>query len=759
MKERESVQFNPNDSGVWDASEMVSKKPAVPEVESEREQEQASNYVRSVQFTQAMQPTQSTQQVRHHIPPNSTSSFRSTQLLNSEQEYEHPYVSNVRRPSRATGSAKTSRPRHALGWCAALDPLLVVAVLLVVVSTVVRGLLADFPKTVDVMPDELRYLDLARSLFLDGTLTIQGQASSFQKILYPLSLFPALFFNDPLDQVKAISWLNAFYASSSLIPAALLAKRIIPKRAARFVALGLVFFLPDMCYSITFMSESLYLPLSLWLLLLLWELFASRGIRSFVLAGFAGVTCYLAYLCKEMALAYVIVVGCYLGIKLLRSLVRFIKVGSERKLNPCLRLNLSEDLLRFLSFLTSFLLLFCIMKLTLFGGLSNSYNQFSFDILHSLYVDMFTLHAVLLNAVYFLLAFAIFPLLIPLASLKSFTWVERRFLVLVLSVLLLSFVTIIFTISLREDAGHIYLRQHIRYVGPLLVPLVLYLVRVAFDHKRLTWGQTLGKGHVLTALVAAFSIGILLLLGQGNLTQGFDAASLHIFALLKDMAAVLPSERFDGAQGALVALSDDEPLLEIDAVLWCAQVLIVVLMIVGLRAFYGRGRTTRVAGALVLVLVFLHFVGNTVVCTQNMREAYDVDESSVREVRAIDKTLSDLPPETHVLIVTDEGNTLADNLVTTYIPDRKHRYHFVSESTIKNQASADEKIGVQIFGFEQPNEIAQTYVLVNSSQDIEVTSPGVSIVAHEPSVRYVLYSVPTGQPLEFKLSDEAEEAS
>ena len=91
----------------------------------------------------------------------------------------------------------------------------------------VRTLVSDFPKSADVMPDELRYLDLSRSLVTDGTLTIRGVASSFQKILYPIALIPAMLFPDPQTQVHVIAFLNSLYASSVVFPAYVLAKRLV----------------------------------------------------------------------------------------------------------------------------------------------------------------------------------------------------------------------------------------------------------------------------------------------------------------------------------------------------------------------------------------------------------------------------------------------------------------------------------------------------------------------------------------------------
>lgn len=145
--------------------------------------------------------------------------------------------------------------------------LYVLIILLFAISCAVRIALAWYPKGIGVLPDEIRYLDLASSLLNNSMLVERGGLSSFQKILYPVTLFPAFFFSDGQMREGAIAVLNCVYASSAVFPAYILAKRVFADAKGPIIAcLFLTLIIPDMCYSMTFLSESVYLPLALWLI-------------------------------------------------------------------------------------------------------------------------------------------------------------------------------------------------------------------------------------------------------------------------------------------------------------------------------------------------------------------------------------------------------------------------------------------------------------------------------------------------------------
>ncbi len=718
-----------------------------------------------------------------------------------------------------------------------IDKLLLLAIALFAASTVVRTMLADFPKAADVMPDEMRYMDLARSLLTDGTLTIRGVQTTFQKILYPIALMPAMLFHDPLTQVKVMGFLNALYASSALFPAYVLARRIAPGFWPGVVCLAIAALLPDLCYSMTFMSESLYLPLSLWLLVLLWDALEKPGRRGIVLAATGGVLCYVAYLCKEVALAYVIVVALMFAARAARRAFEVQKgarvaasargradaaaragaaagagsvastgsagaaassgtaasagivadaegaraeAGADTPANaapanatptkprPHVARAIVNDaafvdsFARFALFLAGFLLPFAFMKLTLFAGMLNSYNQSSLDILQSLYVDVFAFHALALGLVHFALGFAFFPLVLPLVSWRHFPREHRAFLTLLALVLLVSFLTVVFTISMREDAGHVALRQHLRYVGPLLVPFAFYLVRMAAIGPRPRWSETLGRGHVLTVVLTAFCVGILLLFGTANLYQGLDSATLRVFRAVCELDAVIPAEKYDAAVGGLAAIPDDEPLLEINAAVWAVRAVIVALAAAGTVAFCARGRRGERGARCVVSVVLAFCLVNTVACCLHNREAYGTGEESVQEALAVDRALDALPDDAQVLIVYDDSNTMANNLVITYVIDRHHAYRYVSEEDVRNHLADDGTLSASVLpGGAEASGLtpgmmegvgsleAPTYVLVDEQQKLHVSNGNALIIEHDPVVRFTLYCVPNGEPVRF----------
>ena len=182
--------------------------------------------------------------------------------------------------------------------------LVLVTVGLFALSCAMRFFLADFQKGIGVLPDEIRYLDLASSLFNDGQLVERGGLSSFQKILYPLSLFPAFLVDDPETRVRVIALLNSIYVSSAVFPALVLARRLFTSKAPVIVCLVFTLVMPDMCYSMTFLSECIYLPLVLWLVACCLRAFETRERAGYAWCAGAGALCFITYLAKEVALGF-----------------------------------------------------------------------------------------------------------------------------------------------------------------------------------------------------------------------------------------------------------------------------------------------------------------------------------------------------------------------------------------------------------------------------------------------------------------------
>ncbi|WP_291231583.1 hypothetical protein, partial [Gemmiger sp.] len=277
-----------------------------------------------------------------------------------------------------------------------LSPLALVA-LLFFACTIVYGLLSSYPRQLAVYSDELRYLDVARSLLAGRGLRVRNMPSDYQKILYPLCILPALLLKSTAAQITAIGWLNAAYMASAVFPAYALAKtmRMNPHRTVFLV--GVTAVLPTMSAASTFMSETVFLPLSLWQVYFFLRAMLAAPRARIGWCAAAGAFCYLLYLNKEVALYYLI------AWVLVRAWVWWHDKASWK-----------AELAATAVLLGSFLACFLLAKATLFRGLGNSYNQTSW-----LNAEQwrFLPFALACDALFTVLAFWVFPVLLPICGL------------------------------------------------------------------------------------------------------------------------------------------------------------------------------------------------------------------------------------------------------------------------------------------------------------------------------------------------------
>ena len=178
--------------------------------------------------------------------------------------------------------------------------------MLFAVCAVVYGALSSYPRELAVYSDELRYLDVARSLLQGRGLRVRNMPSDYQKILYPLCILPALLLKTTAAQITAIGWLNAVYMASAVFPAYALARAMGMNRRRTAFLVGVTAVLPTMSAASTFMSETVFLPLSLWQVYFFLRAMLAEPKARVGWCAVAGAFCYLLYLNKEVALYYLI---------------------------------------------------------------------------------------------------------------------------------------------------------------------------------------------------------------------------------------------------------------------------------------------------------------------------------------------------------------------------------------------------------------------------------------------------------------------
>jgi len=358
------------------------------------------------------------------------------------------------------------------------------------------------PLMLTISFDESRYLHLARSLAGAGPLTIWGDTTDYQKILYPLVISPAfLLARDPLVQMKLVGIINCLVMSSMVFPVALLARRITPKPSVLLLTLAFAVAVPDFAYTATIMSEPLYWPLTIWAIYLFHEAMAEKEQRKRLLwfAVFGAIT-YLAYLTKEIGVAYLMAAA---------AMLIWEGIRDRRRLKQnAIALTLSAAV---------FTALFLILKLTLFRGMGNSYasplsdyDHLSMDVLRDPGVVFYLLYSTAALLIAAILSFYVLPFLLPLLNFKRMDKKKQR--IYVFSALSLALVAgaIAYTASIRIDIGQRVPILCLRMLAPMAVPFVILCFDILLSKggaaRRINRGKLQFSKTTTLFLAAAFCV-------------------------------------------------------------------------------------------------------------------------------------------------------------------------------------------------------------------------------------------------------------
>lgn len=584
------------------------------------------------------------------------------------------------------------------GWAA--------VALVFLVCAVVYGLLSSYPRELAVYSDELRYLDVARSLLQGRGLRVRNMPSDYQKILYPLCILPALLLRTTAAQITAIGWLNAVYMASAVFPAYALARamRLNPRRTAFLV--GVTAVLPTMSAAATFMSETVFLPLSLWqVYFFLRAMLAAPRARVGWCAA-AGAFCYLLYLNKEVALYYLI------AWVLVRGWVWWHDKAGWRAELACNA-----------ALLGSFLACFVLAKVTLFRGLGNSYNQTGWLTGEQW---RFLPFALVCDALFTVLAFWVYPVLLPLCGLhrpRRGSDARRTQLPLFLLLCLgIGVAVIAWSITVREDLHDSSPRQHMRYLEPLLIPLL------AVTMDTLDEALTPARKRLLAALTALWGIGFIVVCRAIGAGAG-DNTLLQWFDFVADRTDRLPG----GSQ-----------------TLWLAVWRVcIVLGVAVLGAVLVRHRGRRVLAAAALVLCAACYLGEWRI----NRWTYAIPAESAAGASALNESLAALDGK--VLFLPCGVRQRDSQLIETYVA--RDVYIVEYETLLQSGALADgvldltaEAVGPEYPGRAYTDLDAADWVLAAEGVPLDTTTLEKADAVCPAG--YVLYRNPDAQRVRFVVS-------
>jgi len=139
----------------------------------------------------------------------------------------------------------------------------------VVISTLLRASIGVGSPSPSILPDEVLYSELAKSIADGGPPEVRGVTAFGWGVVYPALVAPAwAVFTDPVWAYHAALAINALVMSSAAIPAYLLARLFVSSRLSLAVA-GLTVIVPSMAYTGVVMTENAFYPLFLWSVLLI----------------------------------------------------------------------------------------------------------------------------------------------------------------------------------------------------------------------------------------------------------------------------------------------------------------------------------------------------------------------------------------------------------------------------------------------------------------------------------------------------------
>lgn len=349
-----------------------------------------------------------------------------------------------------------------------------------------------------VVPDEMLYYNLSRSLHLGEGLTVRGQSVTFVAILYSLLLSPLYGLPVGNDIMGAAQLVNTLLMNAAVFPAFALAKRLGCNDRRSLLVAFVAILLPDLFMASRYMTESLLYPLLLLTLLAVSYLLSSWRWRYVLAVVFTG---FLLFLTKEGSIAMLVAIG----------LILLWKAVRERCKRGALMCLVTAAAFVLLYFLWHLFLKVCLavdfdsQGVYRYGGLG--------------WIHLFwTAAGLLLYALFVPVGFGILPLLLPASHLRSYTSAHRWFvcfLLLALITYLVGTCYLIFVDEMYDGIAHS--RIHLRYVFPFLPAFLAALSSP--DLERVKLNRTLG---------VSFTVFLLLLFGIGlsTLDYGYIDAGL-----------------------------------------------------------------------------------------------------------------------------------------------------------------------------------------------------------------------------------------
>ncbi len=471
--------------------------------------------------------------------------------------------------------------------------------------------------------DEHLYIELAKSIYYHHNLVSHTFPNIliYNEFLYPLVLSPLYFFYSPERIIAIFRIFGILIMSSAVFPAFKLGFSVLnDKKQALLISL-LAILIPEMALSLSVIQEVVYYPLFLLAMYLIYQKIDGKKISPVVL----GIIFFLLWTCKAIGITVFAGYIFYLILEL-----TFINKFNNYK--PTILHILIIMLIIFgLREVSSF-----VIRYLNYGNLE-SVRDFYTDVLinrvrtvQNTFISDFP-NGILHYFFYTIMAFMIFPVILPIDNFNNYSISDRKFLLFLSECFLITVAAVVVLIYMDEGgAAREIQRVHYRYLFPLLIPLLILLLKL--DYTKIKFKQF---GFLCTSFLVLYY-----LLFQPKFT----------FGSIIDSKSLLLTETINN-----IILNGSNIL-----------VLTISIFSIGLGYFLYRRSTDRISKKLLFGSIITVLTINHAFAIYKTYQHYTVTTNSItrqEEYTSISKLVNSSPGTPIVML--PPGDWWVDSLYTT----------------------------------------------------------------------------------------------
>ena len=496
---------------------------------------------------------------------------------------------------------------------------IILLLLIYLVGVSIYIFLGCFDKNLGFIPDERLYIQAAKAFANGDGLYYNGLKSTFQKVVYSIIISPAYLVKDLHVQVRLVCIIGTLFEMTSVFPIYLISRKLNLSRKNSLLMCLFCLSVPTFVYSMTFMSETVFLPLWLWSIYLIIILLDTDEfqVKVPIILGALG---YILYMCKEVGVVAIPV------LILTKSIIVINKRGSFKEIIP-----------GFIS-LASFSIFYLFGRFLLFSGTSSSYS-YEMDVPSApsssdKNLVYFISFAVLFYFGYLILANNIFPVLIR----SNKDSLNHRLTLYIEMALIVLLVVVVYKITLNEDYGIMSPRLHLRYFEPLFIPYLICFIARLNDEKEEYF-------HRYTKLSFGIFLLIILMLPGPSSDGLLDSTTITPYLIPNKLAYSL----FLGSPRKTVIFN---------------MVLKAIIILVSLVELKLLKWNKKVFACVFISVAFALNVCGVCLKAVDIRRGYHVSKSDMEEMQEINDELSKLSGQK--LMIARENMLLSEIMVTFY---------------------------------------------------------------------------------------------